>query len=419
MNTNLNPLDNNRLSEYYQESEIRIVLLWHSVTSDNLGVGALTDSQMEICKSAARRANVKLACTVLGTKGGGKYGAGETFVEQGRSLSLKNIFSLDSEFRRQIRKCDLVLDIGEGDSFTDIYGLKRYFLLLATKLLVLTAGKPLILSPQTIGPFNHWWARVGARLVLRRCEKIVARDGLSAEFVRTLGISNNLSEAIDVAFRLPYEIKSDVKNSITRIGLNVSGLLYSGGYDGANQFGLALNYRLLMRGLLDAWTSCPETEVWLIPHVVPDNIPNDDDRVAIEDLRKDYPGIKVAPSFSGPRAAKSFISGMDFVSGARMHACIAAFSAGVPVVPVAYSRKFSGLFSALNYPWVIDARVDSTKDALEKILTACKNRAELKARVASGNEIAANRLMDYENTLVDVFLELRSKVTQQSRSCEV
>jgi polysaccharide pyruvyl transferase WcaK-like protein len=416
MNTNLNSWNKSQFRENSEIAEIKVVLLWHSATSDNFGVGALTDSQMEICESAARRANVKLTCTVIGTEGGSRYAIGGTVVERSASLSLKKIFSHNSEYRKKLRECDLVLDIGEGDSFTDIYGSKRYFLLLSTKILALIAGKPLILSPQTIGPFNRWWARLGARFVMRRCEKIIARDGLSAEFVRSLGISINLSEAIDVAFRLPYERKAGEKSELTRIGLNVSGLLYSGGYDGSNQFGLSLDYRLLMRKLLDAWTSAPKTEVWLIPHVVPDNIPKDDDRVAIEDLMKAYPSIKVAPSFSGPRAAKSFIAGMDFVSGARMHACIAAFSAGVAVVPVAYSRKFSGLFSALDYPWVVDARADSTSDALEKILTACKNRVELKARVGAGNEIAANRLMGYEDTLVDVFRALRSKATHQPES---
>ena len=43
--------------------------------------------------------------------------------------------------------------------------------------------------------------------------------------------------------------------------------------------------------------------------------------------------------------AKSHISGMDFFIGSRMHACIAAYSSGVPVFPLGYSRKFTGLFA--------------------------------------------------------------------------
>jgi polysaccharide pyruvyl transferase WcaK-like protein len=38
-----------------------------------------------------------------------------------------------------------------------------------------------------------------------------------------------------------------------------------------------------------------------------------------------------------------------------MHACIAAFSANIPVLLLGYSRKFSGLFrDTLNYPYLLD-----------------------------------------------------------------
>lgn len=49
-----------------------------------------------------------------------------------------------SAFLEQLNECDLVLDIGEGDSFTDIYGLKRYLFLIVSKLAVLWKK-------------NHWY----------------------------------------------------------------------------------------------------------------------------------------------------------------------------------------------------------------------------------------------------------------------
>ena len=68
-------------------------------------------------------------------------------------------------------------------------------------------------------------------------------------------------------------------------------------------------------------------------------------------LRARYPRAIVAPAFRTPVEAKSYIAGMDFFAGARMHACIAAVSSGVPVYPLAYSRKFNGLFvETLGYP---------------------------------------------------------------------
>ena len=61
---------------------------------------------------------------------------------------------------------------------------------------------------------------------------------------------------------------------------------------------------------------------------------------------------------------------MDFFMGARMHATIGAFSSGVPVVPMAYSRKFNGLFvDTLQY----DAMVDMKEQDDDKILSVIKN----------------------------------------------
>jgi colanic acid/amylovoran biosynthesis protein len=49
---------------------------------------------------------------------------------------------------------DLILDICGGDSFTDIYPDKRFAYVATTKIIPILAGTPLVLSPQTIGPFS-------------------------------------------------------------------------------------------------------------------------------------------------------------------------------------------------------------------------------------------------------------------------
>ena len=97
---------------------------------------------------------------------------------------------------------------------------------------------------------------------------------------------------------------------------------------------------------------------------------------------------------------------MDFFVGARMHACIGAFSSGVPVVPLAYSRKFNGLFESLNYRHFGDCKKDSLEQALTKVQTAFDNRHALKAEVVAGNQIAQTKLAKYENYLADVLKDL-------------
>ena len=59
---------------------------------------------------------------------------------------------------------------------------------------------------------------------------------------------------------------------------------------------------------------------------------------------------------------------MNFFIGSRMHATIAAFSSNVPVFPLAYSRKFNGLFlDTLQYPYMGDLKVQSIREILLSI----------------------------------------------------
>ncbi|MDP3455943.1 polysaccharide pyruvyl transferase family protein [Methyloversatilis sp.] len=385
---------------------VTVGLLWHSLSSDNLGVGALTESQINICQAAALKAGVAVRFIVLGTAGGRWYPPIGVDVVYGGRPSFRQWLLGKSDFSRSLDKCDLILDIGEGDSFTDIYGIKRFTFLLISKLLVLAKRKPLILSPQTIGPFNSMPCRYAAAWVMRRADKVYARDSMSRRYLSSMGLDENAAEAIDVAFRLRFDKPDKRSEGKLQIGMNVSGLLFSGGYSGGNQFRLATDYPKLVRQLLARWSDNAELDVWLVPHVLPNNLPNDDDRVAIRTLATEFPGVRVAPDFSSPSEAKSFIASMDFFTGARMHACIAAFSSGVPVIPVAYSRKFNGLFSSLGYSYVADAVAHST-DVIEKfIVNGMEIRSELSAAVKRGNDHAFAQLAEYERELEVVFTQL-------------
>ena len=385
---------------------ITVGLLWHSTSSDNLGVGALTQSQIAICKAAAAAADQKVRFIVFGTQGGQSYAPADTDIVQGSRISLKQILTGRSAFVKELSSCDVVLDIGEGDSFADIYGIKRLLFLFVSKLCVLAKRIPLIISPQTIGPFQYFLTRKIAAALMRSATRVFARDYQSADYLRELHVTRNTEEVVDVAFRLPFVRPAKYNDGKCHIGINVSGLLFSGGYEGSNQFGLTLNYPALIRKLLKTWTADANNVVWLIAHVIPDALPRDDDRVAIASLVKEFPVVRVPPPFRSPEEAKSFISGMDFVTGARMHACIAALSAGVAVMPVAYSRKFNGLFTSLNYSHYVDAKRESTEEALAKLYGALPNRQQLSQLAEKSQNQAHTTLQKYQDYLRDLFKQL-------------
>ena len=196
----------------------------------------------------------------------------------------------------------------------------------------------------------------------------MVRDKQSADFVKGLIPSCKLSEVIDMAFFLPYK-KKIFDSSFIHVGLNVSALLWYGGYTKNNQFGLKCKYQDLIREIIKYFLSIDRVKVHLIPHVVSGERGVENDYAVSYDLYEEFnnPNLILAPLFLDPIIAKSYIAGMNFFMGARMHSTIAAFSSGVPVVPMAYSRKFNGLFcDTLKYKNIIDLKTIDNAEALKK-----------------------------------------------------
>lgn len=376
------------------EPTVTLGLLWHSMNSDNLGVGALTVSHLAILDAAAKAAGVTPRYVVVCWADPRPYYFTRPDMEivQIRTKDIVRPGGLWSVFRR----CDAVLDISGGDSFADIYGAGRIIRMLAGQNMVRFAGKPLIFSPQTIGPFERRWTRRLALNLMRRAKLVAVRDGLSTQFIRDVGFTGEILEASDVAFRLPFDAAPRADDGKIRVGLNVSGLLLSGGYTRDNMFGLKADYPVLVDGMLDYFTGLDDCEVHLVPHVISDEQEVEDDFRASQKLAERYPSAIVAPWFKTPSEAKSYISGMDYFVGARMHACIAALSSGVPVMPTAYSRKFKGVFGSIGYDHGADCKTEDEATILQKVKDGYAARAELKTDATTAYAESLRRLGGYD-----------------------
>lgn len=385
---------------------LRLCLIMHSTRSDNLGVGALTVAQVAILRDVAQALGRAIEITVLDWKDArSPYISGPDI----RIVDLDGRFLKDPRgFFATMRKMDLVLDIGAGDSFADIYGRGRLIRMFVMKFLTHLAGTPLVVSPQTIGPFTKGWSKLLARISLHRSALVATRDAKSTAALADLGYRGAVIEASDVALRLPYDPPAPRDGGPVRVGINVSGLLMAGGYTGKNELGIVLDYPALMRRLI-AQFQARGAEVHLVPHVIVRAGPmvKEDDRRASAVLAEEFPGTVLAPAFDSPSQAKSYIAGLDFFMGARMHACIAAFSSGVPVVPMAYSRKFEGLFGSLGYQRTVDCTKQSAPQIEAAILAAFEDRARLAAEAATALAEGRARLGRYEAALAQLMGAMR------------
>jgi colanic acid/amylovoran biosynthesis protein len=388
--------------------ELLIGLLGHSVNSDNLGVGALTVSHIAILERVCRDLGLVPKLRLFGLPGGpNSYVVADNLVTI--PMRTRTYLSPSKGLYSAVRECDVAIDITGGDSFADIYGWGRFLRVALAKTVVLLARRPLILAPQTIGPFRRAWTRKIAAALMRRSRIIASRDDLTSEFIRRLGLKSHLVDSTDVAFRLPYEPPRRSGSGAQRVGLNISGLLFNGGYTRDNMFRLSLDYPMLARTLVRHFTDQRDCELHLIGHVNSNHIEVEDDYRVAQELQREFPSAILAPRFSTPSEAKSYIATMDFFAGSRMHACIAALSSGVPVLPIAYSRKFWGVFGGLGYTHVADCQTESIDAVLRKTADAFERRDELKENVKTAIAKAEEKLTAYEAVLAECFLQAIGK----------
>jgi colanic acid/amylovoran biosynthesis protein len=305
-----------------------------------------------------------------------------------------------NQYLSKIQGATLVASLAGGDSFSDIYGMGRFLYVSLPQILVLWLGKRLVLLPQTIGPFQRKASRAMARYILQRAEHIYSREFRSLpQLERLVGCSpgsGKLTFGYDVGFvldaipadRVIFDgIRSLNDPSRTTVGLNVSGLLYMGGYTRKNMFGLRANYRELISGIVDFLVVRKNANVLLIPHVFGADHESDEGPSAriYELLHEKYKGhLGLLRGKYNQHEIKHVIGGCDFVIGSRMHACIAAVSQGVPAVCIAYSDKFMGVMETLGIDsLVIDARRLGADEILETIDRAYEQRTIVRQKLAS------------------------------------
>ncbi|MBN1508503.1 MAG: polysaccharide pyruvyl transferase family protein [Sedimentisphaerales bacterium] len=436
-----------RAKQHGQEPAARVCLLGASFDTGNLGVNALAESSVKCVLNRWPDAQVVLL--------GNSREESEYHLElAGKDVVLRNVpvrfcknlflphhflvlafytllvrlVPLESTRRfvsrrnrvmKVLLETDAFIDIAGGDSFSDIYGLRRLTLGFLTRLLPLMLRKDFILFPQTYGPFNKAISRCMAHYVLKRARKVYSRDREGLMCVKGL-LAGTIPDgkvrfAPDVAFlldsRKPPELGlGDFEQVRTPesvvVGLNVSGLIYYGGYTNRNEFGLKIDYRMLVNRIVDHLLRQERSLVVLVPHVVPcsydGNVENDLSAcLDVHDgFAKSHPGrLFVARGRYDQCQIKYIIGLCDFFIGTRMHSCIAALSQCIPAIGLAYSRKFKGVFETAGVArLVLDLREIDEDHVIAVIDEVFKGRCtiteHLRGQIPSVKQQVLNLLED-------------------------
>jgi polysaccharide pyruvyl transferase WcaK-like protein len=320
---------------------------------------------------------------------------------------------------RKIDRTDLFTSVAGGDSFSDIYGMARFLYTSLPQVLVLLMGKRLVLLPQTIGPFRGRFSRMVARYILRYAERVFTRDRDGLREIESLLGSVKPGKYVfcyDLAFSLPPQAPAlmDIaglslagKRARPVVGVNISGLLYAGGYTRKNMFGLRIDYREFIRELLRFLIQERGTDVLLVPHVFVAADASESDRLENDqaiceqvytELNASYPGrLGLVRGAYDQSEIKYIIGKCDFLVGSRMHACIAAVSQCIPAVCVAYSDKFVGVMRTLGIDSIVaDARTQTISQILDVIGQSYDHREAIRRELES-------RMQEVKATILNLF----------------
>ncbi|MCD6195025.1 polysaccharide pyruvyl transferase family protein [bacterium] len=248
---------------------------------------------------------------------------------------------------------DLVVNTG-GDVITSDYGTLGLLCYLSNLYLPLLMGKPILFLGETVGPFKEKITEKLALFLLRRSLVVFVRDIESYKFLKRCGLKN-IRLIADPAFLVPAASKSEFKKVLEQenisfgpqdklVGIVLSEIIYC--YLQGNNSVSEKKEKLIkifvqtIRQLLQR----RDVKIILISHVFgPCNV---DDRclaqkiVAYFSNNKRVFVLKHKHSFA---EIKSVIGQLKLLISCRMHPLIAAVSQGIPVVPIAYSRKFYGV----------------------------------------------------------------------------
>lgn len=386
---------NNKVNATEKKTCITVGLMGHSFHCSNLGVGALALSECAILQKIADELSydLKIICFESGWNEFSYVEATKTDVEQVYYTYLPKMI-------KQFKRCDLILDVTGGDSFSDIYGDKIFIAGMILKSYAILSRKSVILAPQTIGPFakkrNYFWANAYMRYV----KKIFLRDTLSINAISNYN-KRKVQSVADMAFRLPYQ-RTGKRRKV--VGFNVSGLLYDKNNRLVNREGFS--YEKLCDEIVKMLL-LKDYKIVLVSHVIGNETEIiDNDYCASLLLKQKYPELEVAPLFQTPIEAKNYISQLELFIGSRMHAVIAAVSSGVPAIPIAYSRKFKGVFEPLGYDITIDATVLRQSEVVNQVKYDLEHIESLKTKVAEAQTKADILLNQYEKAIKDELKEL-------------
>ena len=278
------------------------------------------------------------------------------------------------EVIEHVKNCDLVIS-HSNESFKEaasslplnpVWAVTWWSMLFSRTVEVMIARsfhKPVIMFPNSVGPFKTWIGRFLARLSLNSCDYLLIRDPISYAIVDKLGI--NASKVLTYDTALLFNQTSKTTLSLSLASEPVIGVA-AGIYSNSMSKRDVQNYIKAHAQALDAAIKKHGFYVAFLPHYI-SGFSGDDVDISKRILEKmnnqQYVKIIVTQSVT---EFKSLLNQMKIVISSKMHPAILAVSSFVPVLSIVYDHKQTGFFQRLD---MADCTLDISDVSYERLLS--------------------------------------------------
>ncbi|MGR5246772.1 polysaccharide pyruvyl transferase family protein [Vibrio sp. PNB23_22_6] len=282
-----------------------------------------------------------------------------------------------------------------GDLYYLWFGL--YYLLLGIRL-----KKKIIFLPNSVGPITGFSNRKLVQFVLSRVDKLYARESISHEYLKSMGVLNS-----ELAFDLGYYSKEKdtvrdeaknviaIKNNVKKIGITVRPYRFPHSSDPIER------YENYIATIAKYCNKNPDIEFYFIVQVQGPS-KHETDLIAINDVISQLDKsirYKVVDGDFDYKDMMTVYKGLDYLIGTRFHSVIFSQVMGVPSMAIAYGgNKSKGIMEDIHLGEYVVAIEEITFEKLNVMMNNLQNN---QAAYKDKLEIATNRINLERNKVIE------------------
>lgn len=295
-----------------------------------------------------------------------------------------------SQILNEMKNCDLVVSYSdenfkEAASYLplNIYWILTWWSMLVSRtwdvLVAKYFGKPVVMFPNSVGPFRTLIGRFISKRALKSCNIVLVREPISYKIVESLGcdIPSILTFDTTWTFR---SVKSSPVKVDSRPAVGVSLGFYAQVF---SEDEIEKQTRVFAETFDEAIRRFG-FHIFFVPHYI-SGFRYDDLEISKMVVQKmERKGKAEILEIESADEFKAFLDDMDLVVSAKMHPAVLALSGGVPTLCIAYDHKQTGLFDSLGMSECVLPIYEFSKERLlSKISSVWKNSNEIRAKLVA------------------------------------